>query len=448
MLFRLWTTVPCFSLLALFGCAGRDEKAADASTAVQPVTVTVAPLEIREVERTVDVVGTLKGWEEVTVGAKLKAMGVARVLRVDHDMGDRVKPGDLLVELETIDSDLAVSQAERQLQAELAKLGLTSLPSKDFDVSQVPSVVQSKVALERAKQNLVRERSLNQRGAGTFQDYQNAENDVKASEAALENAVVTARSTVANAQASKVALDVARQARIDMEIRAPVPSAAPKGHERELVYAVTKRFVSEGQMLKQGDPVYELVVENPLRLWANVPERSSSDVQLEQPVRVKVAAHPGQVFLGKVARINPSIDPASRTFQVETWVPNDQGMLKPGGFAKASILTRRNAQAKTVPLESVVKFAGVSKLFVVDGQQAREIKVETGLEGAGWVEVIGPVPDRALVVTSGQTRLADGTKVIVREPEPASKTAFSNGPTSARAEESVSHGLAGITTDR
>ena len=90
--------------------------------------------------------------------------------------------------------ELAVSQSERQLQAELAKLGLSAMPPKDFDVSLVPSVVQSQVALERAKQNLVRERSLNQRRAGTLQDFQNAENDVKGAEAALENAVVTARS--------------------------------------------------------------------------------------------------------------------------------------------------------------------------------------------------------------------------------------------------------------
>jgi membrane fusion protein, multidrug efflux system len=431
MSFRFWKLAPGLLLLAPLGCSGKGEKAVEANTAPKAVPVTVGPVDVRNVERTVDVVGTLKGWDEVTVGAKLQAMRVARVLKIDHDIGDRVKPGEVLAELETVDAELAVLQAERQLQAELAKVGLTSMPGKDFDVTNVPSVVQAQVALERAKQNVARERTLNQRRAGSLQDLQNAESDVKAAEAGLENAVVIARSNLANAQASKVALDVNRQARVDMEIRAPVPSAPPKGQEHPLVYAVSKRNVSEGQMLKQGDAIYELVVENPLRLWANVPERFSSDVQRGQVVRVMVASHPEQAFEGKVARINPSIDTASRTFQVEVWVPNDKGLLKPGGFAKASILTRRDSQAKTVPLESVVKFAGVSKLFVVEGRQAREIKVETALEGPGWVEVIGPLPDDAQVVTTGQTQLADGTPVIVREPEPAAKTA--PAPASANA---------------
>ena len=82
--------------LALTGCGhggGEAEKEVQAGTAVQAVPVTVAPAEHRTVERTVGVVGTLKGWEEVTIGAKTEG----RVLKVFHDMGDRVKPGELLV---------------------------------------------------------------------------------------------------------------------------------------------------------------------------------------------------------------------------------------------------------------------------------------------------------------------------------------------------------------
>ena len=112
-------------LVPLGGCVGRGtEIPLEASTAPKAVTVTIAPLEHRAIDRTVEVVGTLKGWEDVTVGAKR----VGRVARVYHDMGDRVKPGDLLVELESTGAQLAVTQAERQFQAELAKLGLKELP--------------------------------------------------------------------------------------------------------------------------------------------------------------------------------------------------------------------------------------------------------------------------------------------------------------------------------
>ncbi len=395
-------------LLALgAGCGGHGTAApAPARSAPKPVPVTVAPVERRTVDRTVEVVGTLRGWEDVTIGSKR----IGRVVKTLHDMGDRVDPGELLVELETIDADLAVMQAERQLQAELARLGLKEIPKTVFEVTTVPSVIQARVTLERAKQYLNRERSLIQRGAGTSQDYQNAENDEKAAEAGLENAMLTARAILANAQATYVALDVARQARRDMEIRAPVPSGAPPGVTGPIKYAIAKRSVAEGQMLRQGDPVVELVIENPLRLWTNVPERYSSQVKIDQPVRITVASHPGKTFEGTVTRINPSVDPVSRTFQVESAVPNASATLRPGGFAKASILTDRSSEALVVPIDSIVQSSGVTKLFVVDGDHARAIPVETGLEGAGWVEVTSPLPERARVVTTGQNTLASLAK--------------------------------------
>jgi RND family efflux transporter MFP subunit len=223
------------------------------------------------------------------------------------------------------------------------------------------------------------------------------------------------------AQATKVTHDLAIQARADMEIRAPVPSLLPKGLTRPVVYAISKRSVAEGQMLKQGDPVAELVIENPLRLWSTVPERFSAEITLGQVARVTVSAYTDRAFEGKVARINPTIDPTSRTFQVEVAVPNGNGLLRPGGFAKASILTHSNSEALTVPIESVVHFAGVSKVFLVENDQAKEVKVETRLEGPGWVEVVGKLPPAGQVVTSGQTQLADGTAVAIRkaETEPA-----------------------------
>ena len=86
---------------------------------------------------------------------------------------------------------------------------------------------------------------------------------------------------------------------------------------------------------------------------------------------------------GKVARINPAVDSSSRTFQVETLVPNERGLLRPGGFAKASIITDAEAKAAVVPLDSIVRFAGVTKLFIVENGKARSISdIKTGSRGA------------------------------------------------------------------
>jgi len=182
-------------------------------------------------------------------------------------------------------------------------------------------------------------------------------------------------------------------------------------------------MVSEGQMIKEGETVAELVIEDPVRLWASVPERYSDRVKKGQTVRVSVASHPDVTFDGKVTRINPSVEPASRTFQIEAVLPNEKKLLRPGGFAKASIVTDQKSRATVVPIESVGQFAGVTKLFVVkDGQAHAVSDVVTGVEGRGWIEVSSAsIPESGQVVTTGQTQLADGTPVVIRTPEPAGK---------------------------
>ena len=94
-------------------------------------------------------------------------------------------------------------------------------------------------------------------------------------------------------------------------------------------------------------------------------------------------------------------------------MPNDRHLLRPGGFAKATIVTDSAAEAAVVPIEAIVRFAGVTKLFVVEDGKARAINdIVTRAEGKGWVEVSSKsLPANASVVTTGQTQLADRTPV-------------------------------------
>ncbi len=403
------------------GCGAKGEKTAGADQESKPVAVTVADVTVRPIERAVDAVGTLKGWDEVTVGAKK----VGRVVRIYHDIGDRVKPGELLVECEREDAQLAVSQVEKQLIADLAKLGLNlntipkELPNLDeININDLPNVIEATVALDKARQYLARERNLMNKGAGTKQDLQNNENDVKSAEARLATAVLTTRSSIAGALGTKVLLEIRRQALRDMEIRVPVPTKPPTGLQAPLTYAVAKRQVSEGQMIREGDAMYDLAVENPLRLWLNVPERYTAEIKPGQEVRITVGSYPDEVFAGKVSRINPTVATDSRSFQVEASVQNDERKLRPGGFAKAEIITNRDARSTVVPLDAIVRYAGVTKLFTIGPEnKAHAVAVETGKEGPGWVELLTPIPPDAKVVTTGQSRLAEGTAVVVRTPE-------------------------------
>jgi membrane fusion protein (multidrug efflux system) len=440
------------------GCGGEGaDGAAKGSTGPRIVPVTVSPLEHRAVERTVEVVGSLRGWEQVVLGSKR----AGRVVKVYHDIGDRVQPGEPMFELDPVDARLSMQQADSKYLGDLVKLGITKQQAEDFvkqygiseqlligpvaddAIAKVPSVVLKRVARERAQQHLARQRALTQRGAGTPQELEDSETDWRTAAAGYDDAVQVARTVIASAIGSKVALNQAEQTVKDLIIRAPMPKLLPPGVIRTspLSYAVTRRQVSEGQMIKEGEAVAEIVIEDPIRLWSQVPEQYSEQVRVGQRVRLSTRAHPGVDIEGKVVRINPSVDTASRTFQVETLVPNERGLLRPGGFAKAAIITDSESMAAVVPIDSIVQFAGVTKLFIVENGKARTVSdIKTGTEGRGWIEVTSKqLPATASVVTTGQTQLSDGTPVVIREPEPPSEprpAPENNAPeTAARAPE-------------
>ena len=100
-------------------------------------------------------------------------------------------------------------------------------------------------------------------------------------------------------------------------------------------------------------------------------------------------------------------------------VSNRRGLLRPGGLARASIVVEAQSKAAVVPIESVVHFAGVTKVFLVDNGKAKALSdIRTGVEGRGWVEIVGErLPAAGDVVTSGQSHLADGSPIVVRKPE-------------------------------
>jgi multidrug efflux pump subunit AcrA (membrane-fusion protein) len=421
------------------GCspAGAESAKKDVTPPIRSVPVTVAPLQRRTVERTVEVVGSLRGWEQVTVGSKRSG----RVIRVLHDIGDQVQPDEPLLELDPVDARLAYDLAQSRFLAELVKLGISAERAEEFvkqygiseelvrgqhadqAIDGVPAVVQVQLAREKAQRNLNRQRALGKKGASTVQELEDYESEFRTATATLENARATARNVIATAVASWVSRDQARQALVDMTIRVPRPGKRPPASSEAdpTVYSVTKRQVSEGQMIKEGEAAFDLVIENPLRLWTNVPERYTENIRVGQLVRIAVASHPETRFEGKIVRINPAVDSVSRTFQVETQVPNDRRLLRPGGFAKATIVTDSASEAAVVPIESIAQFAGVTKLFLIEDGRARAVNdIVTGIEGQGWIEVSSKsLPASGSVATTGQSQLADGTPVVIRTPETA-----------------------------
>jgi membrane fusion protein (multidrug efflux system) len=157
-----------------------------------------------------------------------------------------------------------------------------------------------------------------------------------------------------------------------------------------------------------------LVTISSLKFAGDVPERFAPLVQVGRPVSIEVEAYPGQAFPCTITRISPSVDVESRSFQIEASVPNPKGLLKPGFFAKASILTNVERQVPFVPEDAVASLAGVVKVYVVANGKAEERRVKTGQRRDGRVEILEGVKVGETVATSSLGQLAHGTEVQVQ----------------------------------
>jgi RND family efflux transporter MFP subunit len=398
------------------------------------IAVTTAPVTTRPIQRSVEVVGTFYGREEVVISPKV----TGRVKRLYFDMGDAVKPGDLLLEIDDTDLMLAVQEAEKSLESELAKLGMRDLSETEGDLTKLPNIERARLLAENAAQKLRRIEPLVRQNISTKEEYEQLLTDQNVATSEYHQALMEARATVAAARQKAALLTTARQHLADTKLFAPTPTQVGSQPTPGETYFVTERMVTEGEMVEAAPstPVFRLVIDDPLKLRVSAPEREVSQIKLGQPVEVAAEAYANRKFAGKVSRISPAVDLASRTFEVEILVPNRVHELKAGNFGKANILTHEDRSAIIVPAEAIISFAGVTKVFVVQNGKAQGVEIRLGIRGDNWCEVTGAVQPGMEVVTSGYTKLADGTPVRVRTsdvaPTPDTTTA-STSPSPASA---------------
>jgi multidrug efflux pump subunit AcrA (membrane-fusion protein) len=407
--------------LTIVGCSERETARTGAGPTTAPASVTTAPVKVDAAQRTVDVPATLYGDEEATISAKVSG----RVVAVYHDVGDRVKPGQPLAQIETRDYELARAQRQLAVRESLAKLGLGAFPEGEFDADDIPTVRKAKLEAHNAEARFNRGKQLYEQQPPRMseQEYQDLQTAWEVARNEYQVQVLTAQSTLAEARAREAELRLAEQQLADTVIRAPAelaapstapatrPATAPADNDRE--YAVIERMTSVGEFVNSAAALFRLVDDDPIKLRASVPERFSGEVREGQTVRACVEAFE-RPFTGRLTRINPQVDPANRTFRIEALIDNQRRVLKPGGFARASIETRLEPGVIFVPVSALVSFAGVNRIYVDDGGKAAERIVELGDRRGEEVEVRAGLKLTDTIVTRGAVKLVPGTPLVVQ----------------------------------
>jgi multidrug efflux pump subunit AcrA (membrane-fusion protein) len=404
-------------LLGLYGCGGEQQQAERQQAAVQVSVIKPAQ---RELPETIRVTGTLHGNEETTIAAKVPG----RIVETLKDLGDYASTGEPLVRIDPTDYELSKREREFAFAETLARLGLLEIPPDTFDVEALPSVERARLQAENANLKYERGRKLVQEDPPVIseQDLIDLRTAWEVAQSNLKMERLTAQATLAEARTLAAQVAIAEQRVRDTTHRAPgnlqEGGSDAQTHEgashSARRYEVAARMVTVGDFVQVGAPLFRLVNADPLKLRAPVNERRLGMVKADQTVIVHVEAFE-QPFQGRVSRVSPAVEMATRAFEVEIIVPNAARTLKPGSFAIAEIEIGAGT-ALLIPKSAIITFAGVQKIMLVQDGKAKEQRVELGREADDLVEIRTGLSATDQIVAKPPASLTSGTPVQIAAP--------------------------------
>jgi RND family efflux transporter MFP subunit len=351
-------------------CSG---KSADKAPSRPPPLVSVARVEARDVPVEVRAPVDLRPLVQADVGSK--TLGYLDAVLVDR--GDRVTRGQLL-----------------------ALVRPSDLPDQLAAARSTLAQAQSSTALART--NYERAKQLAPEAVVSQQELQQAQTQFATAEAAQQ---------AAQAQIAAVAVRLG-------ETRIASP----------LTGVVVQRRLDPGTLVGPpgGGAIVTVARVDTLRVFITVNERELGGVAVGRDAHVEVDALPGRTFTGKVVRLAPALDPATRTLDAEVQLDNRAGELYPGMYGRGAIVVETHPHMPVVPVAAVVLSNKQAFAFAVDpgGDVVHRRALTLGVDGGDWFEVKAGLRAGDEVVLGGSESLADGMKIrAARGPDP-----FAAGP--------------------
>ena len=377
----------------LSGC-GRVSKAKAADETDLPSAPVVRPKR-ENLASTLKVAGQFEPYQEVDLHAKVSGY----IRRINVDIGDRVRTGQVIATLEVpeLNAQLSGAQAEvRHSQSEIAR-----------SQSEVARAESNHAAVHAAYQRLAQ--AANQRpGLIAEQEL----DDSRAKDQESEAQIQVAKSALAAAE-QQLGVSRADNQRVQVLSDYSVVTAPFAG-------VITKRYADTGSLIQAGTtsntqaaPIVRIEQSDLLRLRMPVPEADVPFIAAGGVVQVTVQATK-ETFTGKIVRFSRALDAATRTMVVELDVANPSLKLSPGMYAQTEIALQQRTNVLTLPSQAVVQGEGKSYVLVVADKKVVKRAVTLGLEGSDKVEIASGLADGENVILSGQTNYQTGEVVRPR----------------------------------
>ncbi len=373
--------------LGFLGCKSKPPEPAPTATA------SVAPVTRGDLASTLSVAGEFQPYQEVDLHAKVSGY----IRRINVDIGDRVRKGQIIATLEVpeLNAQVAGSQAEiRHSQSEIARAQSgVSLAKANYAAVHAAYTRLAEAAKKRP--GLIAEQELD---------------DARARDQDAEAKVDVAKSSVDSSQ-QQLGVSTADNQRIAALQGYSVVTAPFNG-------VVTMRYADLGSLIQAGTasntqsmPVIKLAQSDLLRLRMPVPEEDVPFIKVGGDVTMKLQST-GKTFSGKIVRFTRELATSTRTMLAEVDVPNPDLALSTGMTAEAMVVLQQQKAVLTVPAGAVLKGDGQAHVLVVGkDNKVQVVPVTLGIQGANRVEIVTGLSEGQSVIVSGQSNYEAGQTV-------------------------------------
>ncbi len=407
------------------GC-GKNQTASASQAVPKTVAVSTAKAVTRTVSAAFQETGTFNPDETSDIAPPV----AGRVIATPVNVGDFVKEGQVICELDHRDAQLKLDQARAQLSE--ATAALRQMQSRigwngqgQFDAGNVPEAAAARANYESAQAQA-------KLAAADAKRYENLVATGDVSRSAYEKARTAQETAEAQANAARqqyeAALNAARQSHAAVDTSAASLDAvraqlaqAEKGLADTTIRApydgfITARPVAAGVYVALTNKIATIVRISTLKLQLQTPEQRAAQVKLGMQVVARVAAFPGREFSGRVTALNPSVDPGSRVFIVEAKFDNPGALLRPGMFATASVLLPGGENAVFVPRAAVIrdKTTDSFQLYTIENGTAHLRVVMVGDTDGDQIRITSGLSGSETVAVARQGDLFDGASVEAR----------------------------------
>jgi len=362
-----------------------------------PTAVEIEPVTKHTIRDVGHFTGSLYPNSKFVVAPKIS--GRLEKLRVN--IGDNVRAGDLIAELENNEYRQQVDQAGAELDVARANLQ------------------ESRIAQSTASRELDRVKRLRKSKIASESELEAAQAQYQAQEAKNKVALAQVDQKKAMLKAAQVRLAYTR-------ITLPDRNDGEK-------WVVGERFVDQGAMLAANSPIVSILDIRKLIAVIYVIDRDYPKIKLGQPADVTADVYPGRTFSGRVVRMAPELKESSREARVEVEIPNQDLALKPGMFVRVQIEYAVRSDVTTVPIDALIKRNNREGIFLADIEKktARFVPLTLGVVNDELAEVIKP-PLEGYVITMGQHLLEDGAPILLSSTDARQEAAAGEPGTSGQ----------------